>query len=68
MNPKISFTDLRQRFKSPSPIGNYNNATFQKVPSKSFLSPTPSLKDLRGHLSTFKNTGGQDITQEKHRS
>jgi hypothetical protein len=37
------------------------------VTHRSFLSPTPSLKDLKDHIGAFQ-TIKKELNQEKHRS
>lgn len=54
LNPKISYSELRKCFKSPSPPQSTNNASFKKMAPRSFLSPTPSLKDLKDHIGAFQ--------------
>lgn len=56
LNPKVSYAELKRRFQSPSPMASsINNTSFQnKVTHRSFLSPTPSLKDLKDHIGAFQ--------------
>jgi hypothetical protein len=66
LNPKISYSELKKRYISPSPANNStipaapdglptssNQSSFKRMPHKSFMSPTPSLKDLKDHMGTF---------------
>lgn len=75
LNPKISYSELKKRYISPSPANSTispdalpsNNSSFKRMPHRSFLSPTPSLRDLKDHMGTFQ-TIKKEMNQEKHRS